>query len=339
MDYILNDENAVYYECGYSNDNCIYLSLGGESYLITDGRYAVDAKQSLIDTKLVIDRNLVEKTSEIINNIKIKKISYNPKEWDYLSITTIMSNTKVSWRQKIDLSHRKRIIKSNAEIKLLKKAAKLGSEAFDNFASIIKNDGIGMSEKELNFLAQSYMSDFGNMPLSFEPITAINQNAAKPHAHPSKKRLNKGDLLLYDGGLKYKRYCSDRTRTAEMNEDFNFKLNQKFSDKKMQKIYDIVRKSHDTAIKKAKSGMKANQIDKLAREVIEKAGYGKYFVHSTGHGVGLDIHEMPYISSKSNILIEDNMVFTIEPGIYLSDEFGVRIEDTVVMRGGRAELI
>ncbi|HID69573.1 MAG TPA: M24 family metallopeptidase, partial [Desulfobacterales bacterium] len=108
---------------------------------------------------------------------------------------------------------------------------------------------------------------------------------------------------------------------------------------KVQKAYDLVRKAHDTAIEKARSGMTGSQIDRLAREVIENGGMGDYFVHSTGHGVGLDIHEMPYISSRSQTVVEDGMVFTIEPGIYIPGEFGIRIEDMVVMQRGRVEVL
>ncbi len=107
----------------------------------------------------------------------------------------------------------------------------------------------------------------------------------------------------------------------------------------MQKAYDLVLKAHDKAISKARSGMMAKDIDKIARDVIEKGGFGKYFVHSTGHGVGLDIHEMPYISQYSRDIIEDGMVFTVEPGIYIEGEFGIRIEDMVVMQNSRAEVL
>ncbi len=184
------------------------------------------------------------------------------------------------------------------------------------------------------------MSQAGKLDLSFDPIVAINKNAAKPHARPTKSILTKNDLLLVDAGVKYKRYCSDRTCTSVAEfENFNFKREQKFKNKKHQKIYDIVLKAQVNAINKARSGMKASEIDNLTRKVIEKAGYGKEFVHSTGHGVGLDIHEYPFINSKSDLIIEDNMVFTIEPGIYLNEKFGVRIEDTVVMKNGRAIIL
>jgi Xaa-Pro aminopeptidase len=184
------------------------------------------------------------------------------------------------------------------------------------------------------------MSSYGKYDLSFDPIVAINANAAKPHALPTSKRLKLNNLILVDAGVKYKRYCSDRTCTSNANfEKFSFKREQKFKNKKHQKIYDLVYKAQLNAISKARVGMKASQIDNLTRSVIEKAGFGKYFVHSTGHGVGLDIHEFPNINSRSDIIIEDNMVFTIEPGIYLPKEFGVRIEDTVVMKNGKALIL
>jgi len=184
------------------------------------------------------------------------------------------------------------------------------------------------------------MSQSGKLDLSFDPIIAINENAAKPHALPTSKKLKKDDLILVDAGVKYKRYCSDRTCVTSANfEKLSFKREQKFRNKKHQKIYDLVYKAQLNAIENARVGMKACSIDALTRDVIEKAGYGKYFIHSTGHGVGLDIHEFPNINSKSDVIIEDNMVFTIEPGIYLPKEFGVRIEDTVVMKNGKAVIL
>ena len=184
------------------------------------------------------------------------------------------------------------------------------------------------------------MSQSGKLDISFEPIVAINENAAKPHALPTTKKLKLNDLILVDAGIKYKRYCSDRTCTSVVDfEKFSFKREQKFKNEKHQKVYDIVLKAQLNAIEKTRVGMKASEVDKLTRDVIGKAGFGKYFIHSTGHGVGLDIHEFPNINSKSDVIIEENMVFTIEPGIYLPNEFGVRIEDTIVMQKGKAVIL
>ena len=339
MNYILKNENAIYYACGYSNDNCIYLSLGSDSFFITDSRYTLDAKESLSATQVIIDADLSSRAAKLINKCKVKNISFDPKEWDHYSIMRIQDKTDTNWKTKIDFSHKKRIIKSDAEIKILTKAAKLGARAFRDFSMMIDAQGVGKSEKELYFLAQSCMSGFGKYELSFEPIVAIGANAAKPHAHPTDRVLETNDLLLFDAGLKHKRYCSDRTRTVRVKQGFAFNKKQNYKSKKIQKAYDAVLKAHDKAIENARSGMRANKIDAIGRDIIDKAGFGKYFIHSTGHGVGLDIHEMPYISSRSRTKIEDNMVYTIEPGIYIPNEFGIRIEDMVAMRDGRAEIL
>ena len=196
-----------------------------------------------------------------------------------------------------------------------------------------------MSEKELHFNASFIFRQKNELGLSFDPIVAINENAAKAHALPGDKILKRGDLLLLDAGVKFNRYCSDRTRTACFDENFNFSKEQKFKNTKMQEIYEIVKEAQAAAIKVAKAGVRACEIDLAARSVIAKAGYEKAFFHSTGHGVGVDIHELPVISARSETLIKEGMVFSVEPGIYLENEFGVRIEDVVVAREGGCEIL
>jgi Xaa-Pro aminopeptidase len=251
----------------------------------------------------------------------------------------ITSETKVKFERVLDLSHKKRMVKSDEELKIIAKAARLGTKAFKELGGVFNEKGFGEDEYALTYMAKSVLGDYGKYDLSFDPIVALNANAAKPHATPTKRKLKKGDLLLVDAGLKYKRYCSDRTRTVFTDKGFSFKTKQTFGKKKIQKAYDTVLKAHDHAIAKARSGMKAKTVDALTRDIIEKAGFGKYYVHSTGHGVGLDIHEMPYISSRSDTIIEDGMVYTIEPGIYIPGEFGIRIEDMVAMVDGKAQVL
>ncbi|PLY07847.1 MAG: X-Pro aminopeptidase [Arcobacter sp.] len=338
--YILLDENAVYYECGFSCDNVIFLRLGNESIFITDPRYTVEAKEYAKNCQVIESSNFIEDTKKILKKAKIKKISFDPNDFKLSFYQNLTKNLKIEFVAKENFSKLKRIIKTDEEIELLKKAAKIGRNGFKELALYIRKNGFRQSENFLHFKAIEKMSAMGKNDLSFDPIVAINKNAAKPHALPTNKKLKLNDLILVDAGVKYKRYCSDRTCTSNTNfENFSFKREQKFKNKKHQKIYDIVLKAQLNAIEKAKVGMKASEIDKLTRDVIEKSGYGKYFVHSTGHGVGLDIHEFPNINSKSDVIIENNMVFTIEPGIYLPNEFGVRIEDTVVMKNGKAIIL
>jgi len=340
---IHTNENAVYYHCGYSNDNAILLSLGEESYLITDSRYTQEATEALLhtspQTRVVTDSHLPKRAAKLIGKAKLKKIYYDPKTWDHYTISILQERTRLKWLAKPDLSKQERIIKHPEEIALLAKAVKQGARAFRDFAMMIDEEGIGKTEKELHFLAQNYMRRFGKNALSFDPIVAIGPNAAKPHAHPTQRRLAEDDLLLFDAGLQYRRYCSDRTRTVRVREGFAFNKKQKFGSKKIQKAYDAVLKAHDKQIEKAETGMRAREIDRIGREIIEKAGFGKYFIHATGHGVGLDIHELPVISARSKTRIENGMVFTIEPGIYIPDAFGIRVEDMVVMEEGRARVL
>jgi Xaa-Pro aminopeptidase len=339
MNYMLRDENAIYYECGYSCDNALYLRLGSDAYFFTDGRYTVDAQAHVRDARVVISSDLYAEAAKVLKESKIKKVTFDPKEWTVFGFERIRSQTGCRFVEAPDFSHKKRIIKSDKELKILAKAAKLGAKAFDRLALLFSEEGFGRDEYRLTYMARGILSDHGNYDLSFDPIVAINANAAKPHATPTKKKLKEGDLLLVDAGLKYKRYCSDRTRTVSAQQGFVFDTDQHFSKKKIQKAYDTVLKAHDRAITKARSGMKAKQVDALTRDLIEKAGFGAYYVHSTGHGVGLDIHEMPYISSRSDTVIEDGMVYTIEPGIYIPGKFGIRIEDMVAMVDGRAKVL
>lgn len=338
--FILRDENAVYFESKFSCDNVIFLKLGSDRYFITDARYTTEAKEFTKGCEVIEASNLVEAAKELLVKNKIKKITFDPNDFTYSLYMNLTKDLKTKFIEEPNFSKQKRIIKSDEEIETLSKAAKLGRKGFKELAKYIRKNGFKQTEQHLFFKGLEKMSQMGKLDLSFEPIIAINDNAAKPHALPTKKKLKLNDLLLVDAGVKYKRYCSDRTCTAHVDfENLSFKREQKFKKKKQQKIYDLVYKAQLNAIENARVGMKASQIDNLTRSVIEKGGYGKYFVHSTGHGVGLDIHEFPNINSKSDVIIEDNMVFTIEPGIYLPDEFGVRIEDTVVMKNGKAVIL
>ncbi len=339
MNYMLKDENAIYYECGYSCDNALYIRLGSEAFFITDSRYTIDANENVKDATVVINGDLYGEALALLHKNKVKKVIFDPKEWSVDGFGRVSSKTKIHFKPELDFSHKKRIVKSDDELKILAKSAKLGAKAFKHLAKEFRKNGFGEDEYTLTHMAKGILGDFGKYDLSFDPIVAINKNAAKPHATPTSTKLEKDDLLLVDAGLKYKRYCSDRTRTVQADKYFMFETHQSFKRKKIQKAYDTVLKAHDNAIAKARSGMKAKKVDALTRDIIGKAGFAEYYVHSTGHGVGLDIHEMPYISTKSDTIIKDGMVYTIEPGIYIPNEFGIRIEDMVAMVDGKAVVL
>lgn len=341
MTFFTSDESAMYYECGYSCDNAILLKNGDEMSFITDSRYTLEAREAVKKRKdsieIISSNDLVESLCARIKNAK--NVIFNPLEISHFTYEKVRQSG-ANLTPKENFHQLLRIKKSYDEIALIKESQRLNKKAFKRFAKYLNRVKKYSDERYLQFKARSFLESCGKYELSFSPICAINHNAAKPHALPSKDKLKKGDLLLLDAGIKYKRYCSDMTRTADFSGNLSFSKKQIFfTDKKRQKIYDIVLKAQENAIKRTRAGMKACEVDNLARSVIEKAGYGEFFTHSTGHGIGLDIHELPRISARSDTIIEDGMVFSIEPGIYLAGEFGVRIEDLVVIRGGRAEVL
>ncbi len=341
MNYILRDENAVFFECGFSCDNAVFLKLGSEAFFITDARYTTEAGEC-IHNACVLEgdrRDLLKTARLLIRKSGIKALSYNPSEWSVDAYARLSEKLRITFHKKPNFSQQKRLIKSEAELELLKKAALFGKDAFHRFGEFLRHDGLGLDEKMAHFEAEAIFKYHGQLGLSFSPIVAFGANAAKPHALPTNMTLQKGELVLLDAGVKYARYCSDRTRTSYFDEAFNFEKEQHFHEVYRQRIYDTVRFAQEAALKAVRVGIKAKEIDKAAREVIDKAGFGNYFIHSTGHGVGLDIHELPVIGARSETVIEENMVFTIEPGIYVPEHSGVRIEDTIVVRSNGAEIM
>lgn len=347
--FIIKDENALYFEVGYSCDNALFLAFGDEGYFITDGRYATEAKENIKQDKfaveILISSDLVRIARKILKKYERlqapkTQVIYNPLEFSVWTFEKLTKNLLIDFLPKANFHQKKRIIKDESEIALIHHSQKLNFKAFAKFAQFLSQKGLHCKESYLHFKSQGFLGDKGAFDLSFNPIVGINANAAKPHALPSNDKLQKGDLLLFDAGLKYKRYCSDMTRTGYFGKNgIHFSKEQKFKNAQLQKIYDIVLKAQEVAIKGAKPGMLASEVDSLARNVIDKAGYGKYFVHSTGHGIGLDIHELPIISPKSQTILQEGMVFSIEPGIYIPDFYGVRIEDLVVLDKNGAHIL
>lgn len=342
MNYILRDENAVYYECGFSCDNVVFLRLGSEAFFITDARYTTEAGECVKNAQVIEGdrRDLFQTVRDFMHKAKITELIFNPLEWSVAAFARFSKDCDgITFKEELNFSQQKRIIKSQEEQQIIRQAALLGAKAFDNFATYLLENGLNMTEKRAHFEAESIFKDYGELELSFSPIVAFGANAAKPHALPSADTLQQGELILLDAGVKYERFCSDRTRVTQFDENMHFGKTQHFNTALRQKIYDTVKKAQEAGIKKAQCGIKACAVDAACRDVITKAGYGEFFIHSTGHGVGLDIHELPIIGARSETVLEEGMVFTVEPGIYLPSEFGVRIEDTVILGTNGAEVI
>lgn len=205
-----------------------------------------------------------------------------------------------------------RMIKTSSEIKKIENATEIAQKSFLQL-DIVNNEN---SEKIIAFDLVRLMIENGASKESFDTIVTSGPNSSLPHATPQDKLLEKP--ILIDWGAVFDGYCSDNTRTVVYSEA-------------QQEIWDIVAEAHDKAIKAIKPGLKCCEVDKVARDIITEYGYGDNFIHSTGHSLGLDIHETPGFSIKDKTIIKEGMVITVEPGIYLEGEFGVRLEDTVAV--------
>ncbi|CDZ79767.1 putative peptidase [Candidatus Rubidus massiliensis] len=214
-----------------------------------------------------------------------------------------------------------RMIKDNEEIALLKEAANLGSLGFERVIHSLKE---GITEEELALELEIFWKRNGAQGLGFNPIIAFGKNGAMPHYRPGKAKLEKGMSVLIDIGVLYKHYHSDMTRVVFYDS----------IDPLISHLYDIVLEAQEKAIQSCKPGITIQELDQTARQFIEHEGFGPQFIHNLGHGLGLEIHECPFLKTKepfSHMVLKPGMVITIEPGIYIADKGGVRIEDTILI--------
>jgi len=211
-----------------------------------------------------------------------------------------------------------RMCKDAEEIELMRASSRMNDEAIVRTMADIRE---GMSEIELQDTYIRHAKAVGGNGGSFHPITCFGANCAEPHHDNDETRLKKGDAVILDVGLMYNRYCSDMTRTVFFGEATD----------EEKKVYDIVRRANEAGRAAVRPGVPMCEFDRAARKVIEDAGYGKYFIHRTGHGIGLEVHEHPDNSATSRIIAKPGMCFSVEPGIYLPGKFGVRIEDLVTV--------
>ena len=217
-----------------------------------------------------------------------------------------------------------RIIKDEKEIKILKKASKIIDEMFDICAKKMK---IGQKESELQTILMTYameqeMFDTGYKSTLNPLIIAGGPNGALPHAQVSNRKFKKGDLVVTDLTLRYKGYVSDATRTFALG-----KISSQANE-----AYEIVKESQKLGLQSVKPNTDCKDVDSACRKYIEENNYGQYFIHSTGHGIGLEVHEFPTVSYRSNTKLKENMAITVEPGIYIENKFGIRIEDSLIVK-------
>ena len=222
------------------------------------------------------------------------------------------------WRMLGDALSSFRKIKSPEELDRMERAERIGDEAFSYILNELKP---GVTELQIAAKLEYFMRSHGAEGTSFDTIVASGYHSAMPHAVPTEKPLENGDFVTMDFGCRYQGYCSDMTRTVVIGK----------ADPRQKEIYQIVLEAQQAALEGLRPGMTGTEGDRLARDVIEKAGYGEYFGHGLGHSVGLEIHEKPALSTRDETVLLPGMIETVEPGIYIPGFGGVRIEDMVVL--------
>lgn len=322
--YLITDRLTRNYLSGLDVAEGFLLLYDGGAICLTDARYYSAAKPLFESAGI---KALLYKGFETLEEV-VKSLNKSTLFLDFSRETIKDYNLYKSFNLEIKdcagILERMRSVKKEEEILLIKTACDIAQKAYYAGISQVKE---GISEIELKNIIEKKIIEFGGDGASFDIIVAFGENGAVPHHVTGQTKLKKDTSILIDMGAIVNGYMSDITRTA-----FFGKPSQKFVD-----CYNEVLKANELAESKIVAGMTTDKADAIAREHLKEKGLDKYFTHSLGHGVGLEIHEFPALSPRKREELKENMVFTIEPGVYFDGEFGIRIEDTVVIKNGKVQ--
>lgn len=321
---VLSDFNR-HYLSGFTGTSGALVITKDHQYLITDFRYIEQATSQATEFKIIEQTGgLIDEVKQQIKNLGLENVGF---EGNLVSYDTYLqlSKSSVSLISISGAIEKIREVKDDNEIAIIQKAAEIVDETYEYVLSIAKS---GMTEQELKAKLESKMLELGAEGTSFDTIVASGYRGALPHGVASEKVIEQGELITLDFGAYYKGYSSDITRTFAIGEP----------DEKMKEIYQIVLTANQKGIEAAKAGITGKELDAVARDYITEQGYGEAFGHSLGHGIGLDVHEGPALSKKSDSLLQQNNCVTIEPGIYVDGLGGVRIEDDILITENGCEL-
>lgn len=290
-----------------------------DAKFITDFRYTDQASEQVKEFDIVRHRvPMIEEVAKQTEKMKIQRLGF---EQDYVTYSRYHAYKKALKAELVPVSgliEQLRMMKDEEEIAMIKQAAEIADAAFEHIVAHIRP---GVKELDIANELEFFMRKKGASSSSFDTIVASGFRSCLPHGVASEKRIEAGELVTLDFGAYFRGYCSDITRTVAVGE---------LSDE-LKRIYTIVKEAQERGVEGIKAGMSGKQADALTRDYISEKGYGEYFGHSTGHGIGLEIHEGPTLSVKSETVLKPGMVVTVEPGIYLPGVGGVRIEDDVLI--------
>ena len=326
---IFKDEDIFYLSGFYGKSSgCVLLITDKKNYLFVNFIYLEEAGKTATKNGFEIVRYAVEKNIVISETLKAQKINTVLMQSDFISYSHYIKleaefneiNIKVI---NVDNPLKDlRLIKDNSEQNLIREACRLTDKSFDNICNLTYKDIINKKDSSLGLEIEKFLVDSGGGRKSFDYVIANNDNSSKPHYEPGNNKINDG-ILLMDFGVIFKNYCSDITRTIFIGGKINSEL---------KKIYEIVREAQLMAVDFCTEGIRACELDNIARKYITDMGYGDNFGHSLGHGIGLNVHEPPWINTQNDQILKEGMVITIEPGIYIKNLGGIRIEDMVIVK-------
>lgn len=318
---IITPENRRYLTGFVSSLGYLLMTKDGNK-LYVDGRYFEAASKKAVNCEVVLMDKLIEQLNNELSNQAIEKLLIETE-----NTVSVFESLKRKLNVKVIPSkpltsklYTLRSVKKRDEINSIISAQRIAEKAFDDVLDFIK---VGITEREIAAFLEYRMKLYGAEKIAFETIAVSGKNSSMPHGVPTEKKVENGDFITLDFGAVINGYCSDMTRTVAVG----------FASDEMQEVYSTVLTAQQKVIETVSAGTLCADADNAARSVIEAAGYGEYFNHSTGHGVGLEIHEMPSLSKKAgDVKLRAGQIVTDEPGIYLPEKFGVRIEDMLLIQ-------
>lgn len=318
---ITNDKNRFYFT-GFKSSAGIVIITKQSAYFLIDFRYFEKAKREVENLKVLLLEKTYFQIREILQHCGVKKVLLETEDLtvaDFKRYSEELKEYEINDDNELSRYIKKlRSIKSDFEVLCIKEAQRITDETFSYILNHIK---AGKTESEIMLEMEFFMRKKGSEGIAFDFIVVSGKNSSLPHGVPTDKKLENGDFITMDFGAVINGYRSDMTRTVALGS-----INDK-----QKKVYETVLKAQEAAINAIKPNERCCDIDKIARDIIEKAGYENCFGHGLGHSVGLDIHESPACNTRDKTLLESGMIMTVEPGIYLENEFGVRIEDMVLV--------
>lgn len=310
----------LYYTTGFWGEAIGLLEKNGKTTIIAPELEADRAREESIECEVITAERGAGLVSSLVEIIKKNKACTDCQNY---SIMMSLKKSVPKIQPTTEPFYNSRIIKDENEIRILKNASKIIDEMYDLCTKKMK---VGQRESELQTILMSFAMEKQMFATGYKStlnplIIAGGPNGSLPHAQVTNRKFSPGDLVVVDLTLRYKGYVSDATRTFAMGQIST----------QAKEAYDIVRESQSLGLKTVRPNVKCKDVDHACRTHIEEKNYGSYFIHSTGHGIGLEVHELPTVSYRSETSLEKNMAITVEPGIYIPNKFGIRIEDSIIV--------